>query len=90
MPGTPEQAAPQVQLPIDVRVAPGPDGNPWVMITFTDQLLTASVRIPPAAADQLAASIGGALLKAATEARRQASPLVIAGADTLNGSASRN
>lgn len=83
-------AAPQVQLPIDVRVGPGADGTPWVLLTFADQLLTATVRIPPAAADQLAASIAGALLKAATEARRQASPLVVAGADTLNGIPSHN
>lgn len=85
-----QAAAPTVQLPIDVRVGPGPDGKPWVLLTFADQLLTSTVRIPPAAADQLAASIGGALLKAATEARRQTSPLVVAGADTLNGSVSRN
>lgn len=72
-------AAPQPQLPVDVRVCPGPDGHtPWVVITFQDQLVSASVRLDPAAADLLAAGIAGALRKAAVEARRQASPLVIA------------
>lgn len=87
MPNPAQDAPPQVQLPIDVRVGPGPDGKPWVLFTVADQLLTATVRFPPASADQLAAVISGALMKAATEARRQASPLVVAGADTL---ASRN
>lgn len=66
-----------LQLPIDVRVGPGPDGKPWVLLTFSDQLVTSSVRVPPSAADTLAASISGALSKAATEARRQSSGLVL-------------
>lgn len=72
------QPAQQVsQLPIDIRVAPGPDGQPWVLFNVSDNLVTAAFRIPPAAADQLAASIAGALTKAAVEARRQASGLVL-------------
>ena len=71
--------APVFQLPVDVRVGPGPDGSAWVMLTVQDTHVTATVRVPPAAADTLAAGIGGALLKAATAARRQGSGLLVAG-----------
>lgn len=77
-PGQP--AAQVVNLPIDIRVGPGPDGKPWVLFTVSDTLVTCSFRIPPAAADQLAASVAGALAKAATEARRQNSGLILANA----------
>lgn len=65
-------------LPIDIRALDG-----WVVMTVQDQLVAASIRLPAAAADQLAASIGGALTKAAVEARRQASGLVVAGAGDM-------
>lgn len=73
------QPAPQtINLPIDIRVGPGPDGKPWVLFSIADTFITSSFRIPPAAADQLAASIAGHLQKAATEARRQGSGLILA------------
>lgn len=72
-----DHATQTVSLPIDIRVGPGPDGNPWVLFTISDTFITASFRIPPVAADQLAASIAGALTKAAVQARREASGLIL-------------
>ena len=78
MTSEPISDAPVFALPIDIRVQPGPDGKHWVCFTVQDQFVTASFRLPPAAADQLAAGISGALMKAATEARRADSGIVLA------------
>lgn len=78
MTSEPTTDAPVFQLPIDIRVQPGPDGKHWVCFTVQDQLVTASFRLPPAAADTLASNLSGALMKAATEARRADSGLVLA------------
>lgn len=73
---------PQIQMPVNVQVQLGPDGKHWVLLTFQDNLISTSVRLPPSAAETLSGGIGGALAKAAVQARRYdmgASGLVVAG-----------
>lgn len=67
---------PLFNLPVIIGANDG-----WVTLTFQDQLVASTVRLPPAAADVLSNNIGGQLAKAATEARRQKMGLVVAGGD---------
>lgn len=68
-----------VNVKVDVQVAKGPDGKHWVLLTVEDGLMSATVRMPPAAADHLAGGIAGNLTKAAVLARREDTGLVVAG-----------
>lgn len=65
-------------LELNVSVGDGPDGTPWVYVTFADYLMTCGIRLPAGGAEKMAPEIAARLLEAAAACRQNTSPLQVA------------
>lgn len=81
-PAVAEQAAdvpPSVPLETHVSLAPGPDGQLWVVLTFTVAgIASQSVRMPLDGAEIFGPALADEIAKAVAEGKRQGTGLAVA------------
>lgn len=65
------------EIAAQAGVVPGPDGTPWVALTFRHGAVQFGLMMPDGLADQMGPIVANLLAEAATQARRQRLGIII-------------